>query len=174
MCDGAFASSPRLTGRGGGAKLPGMQTDRARADARLEAALDRAGVEDPRPFFRERLRLLKERNPRVYEEARRHFETEVLPRVAMEDSDPIAEWIEYGRRLGEWTAPGKTYAIDATGRARTYAPPLDPGHLVLHIPDDTHEPALILSMPRAPSLPQQATCDLLVRGRLARSGDRDR
>ncbi len=146
-----------------------MESLRARADARLEAALERAAVEDPRPYFRDRLRLLRERNPQTYEAARRHFEEEVLPRVASEDSDPIAEWFEYGLRLADWTAPGTVYAIDATGRARAYSPPLDPGSLVLHVPDDAREPALILSLPRSASAAQQATCDLLVRGRVAPS-----
>lgn len=154
-----------LTGRPVSTKLPRMESLRVRADARLEAALERDAVCDPRDFFRDRLRLLKERNPAAFDEARRYFAEEVLPRVAAEDSDPVREWFEYGRKLAELTAPGQLLEIDASGRARTSSGSLDRTLLVLHLPDDAREPALILNLPRGASPAQRATCDLLVWGR---------
>ena len=142
-----------------------MESLRARADARLEAALEQDAVCDPRDFFRDRLRLLKERSAAAFDEARRYFSEEVQPRVAADGSDPVLEWFDYGRKLAELTAPGQLMEIDETGRARSYAAPLDRTRLVLHLPDDPREPALILNLPRAASPAQRATCDLLVWGR---------
>jgi hypothetical protein len=145
------------------------QTQRQRADARLEEALERAALRDPRPFFRDRLRLLKDREPEAFEEARRYAEEALLPRVAAEGSDPVAEWFAYGERLAELGGPGRTVSVHPGGRARTFAPPLHPDHLVLHLPDDTRTPALMLLAPQHLSPAQQATYDLLVEGKLALS-----
>ncbi|HEX6938969.1 MAG TPA: hypothetical protein VF158_06115 [Longimicrobiales bacterium] len=144
-----------------------MDSIRDRAAARLEAALESDAVHDPRAFYRDRLRWLKERSPSAFEEARRYYEEELLPRVAVEDSDPVREWFEYGCKLAELTAPGRLMEIDGSGRARGFAPPLDRGMLVLHLPDDLREPALILNLPRRSTPAQRATCDLLVWGRTA-------
>lgn len=142
-----------------------MESVRDRADARLADALERDAVHDPREAYRERLRLLKERNPAAFDEARRYFEAVLLPRVAEEGSDPVLEWFDYGRKLAELTAPGRLAEIDASGRARPFALPLDRSRLVLHLPDDAREPPLILNLPRHPSPAQRATCDLLVWGK---------
>ncbi len=147
-----------------------MESTRDRADARLEAALEREAVHDPREFYRERLRLLRERNPSAFEEARRYYEDVLLPRVAAADSEPVREWFEYGRRLAELTAPGRLTEIDASGRARTFATPLDRELLVLHLPDEAGEPALVLNLPGRPSPAQRATCDLLVWGKTGPAG----
>lgn len=142
-----------------------MDDARERADARLAAALRESELEDPRDFYRERLKLLRERSPAAFQDALRYYEDELLPSVAAEDSDPVREWFAYGRRLAELTAPGRLVEIDASGRAHAHAPPLDRTRLVLHLPDDEREPAMILGLPRAASAAQRATCDLLVRGR---------
>jgi hypothetical protein len=145
------------------------QTQRQRADARLDGALERAALRDPRPFFRDRLRLLKERDPAAFEEARRYAEEVLLPRVAAEGSDPVAEWFAYGERLSELGGHGRIVSVHPGGRARTLAPPPHPDHLVLHLPDDARTPALVLLAPRHLSPAQQATYDLLVEGKLALS-----
>jgi len=136
--------------------------------ARLEEALAAAGVEDPRPFYRARLRDLRERDPAALTESVRYYEEVVLPRVADEASDPLAEWLAYGRRLAEMSEPGRLVEIDHEGRARPYdgrATPRD--RLILHLPDDPRIPAFVLRMPRDPSPAQRATFELLVLGKLA-------
>lgn len=138
---------------------------RSRADARLDQALERDALRDPRAFFRHALRRLRERSPGAFEEARRYYEEILLPRVAEETADPVDEWFEYGRRLAELGGPGRIVAIDDAGRAAACAPPLPRNRLVLHLPDDPAEPALVLNLPRALSAPQHATFDLLVAGR---------
>ncbi|MBI4409444.1 MAG: hypothetical protein HY561_07025, partial [Gemmatimonadetes bacterium] len=139
---------------------------RARADARLEEALMRLGVRDPRDFCRERLRALKERDAAGYERALRYFEETLVPRVAEEASDPLAEWIRYGRLLGELHGGvGRTVAVDASGRARPYGNGDSDDLLVLYLPDDPRAPALVLSAPTGLTPAQQATLDLLVYGK---------
>jgi hypothetical protein len=137
----------------------------ARAEARLKAALAGGTFQDPRDFYRERLRALKERDPGAFEQATRYYREVLLPRVADEANDPLAQWMEYGRLLGELGGPGRTVEIDRSGRARPYAPPVEPGHLVLYLPDDLASPVLVVALPCELSPAQQATYDLLVRGR---------
>lgn len=134
----------------------------ARADERLKAALEEAGVADPRDAYRARLRVLKERDASAFEEALRYYEDELVPRVADEDGDAVAEWVEYGRRLGELSGAGRTVVIDRSGRSRPYEAPPPPNRLVLHLPEDDAVPALALVVPRDPSPPQRATYELLV------------
>jgi len=143
------------------------QEIRERAMARLEQALTGAGVEDPRGFYRARLRDLRERDPGALAESVRYYEEVLLPRVADEGSDPLAEWLEYGRRLAELGEPGRLIEVDAGGRARPYdgrSTPRD--RLILHLPDDPRVPAFVLGMPRDPSPAQRATFELLVLGKL--------
>lgn len=140
---------------------------RRQADLRLDEALGRASVRDPRDSYRERLRLLREQEPLAFEEARRYYEETLVPRVAGQDSDPVLEWFEYGRFLAESTSAGKNariVVVDQSGRANDYTPPPPLDHLILHIPDDNRTPVLPLSTPRQLTPPQQATFDLLVLG----------
>jgi hypothetical protein len=142
-----------------------MTTDRERADARLEQALEQSGARDPREFYRERLRELKDRDPGGYGEAVRYFEETLIPRVAADGVDPLAAWTEYGRRLAELSAPGRTVSVDSTGRASPYAPPAPPDALVLHMPQVAGGRALLVGLPRTLSEAQRATYDWLVLGR---------
>lgn len=137
---------------------------RERADRRFERALQETGARDPRDFYREQLRTLRERDERAFRKALHHFEHELTPRVADEDSDPVAEWLEYGRLLATLMADGRTIQIDATGRSLDYAPPVPLDHLVLHLPTATRERALIVGLPPTLSPAQRATYDLLVAG----------
>jgi hypothetical protein len=137
------------------------------ADTRLDEALDRAALQDPRAFFRDQLRLLKDSDPAAFEEARRHYEEVLLGRVAAEDSDPVLEWFEYGKLLTELGGKGgRLVMVDRGGRATTFSPPLVMDQLVFHLPEDPHAPALALSMPRALSPAQEATASLLLEGRV--------
>ena len=136
---------------------------RARADARYEAALQAAGARDPRGFYRERLKALKESDPAAFSRALAYFEQTLIPAVARADSDPIAEWLEYGRMLASAAEPGRTVQIDATGQASDYARPVPPDALVLHLPDASTRPALVVGIPARLSPAQRAAHDLLVR-----------
>jgi hypothetical protein len=85
---------------------------------------------------------------------------------------PLDAWTEYGRRLAELTAPGRTVAIDATGRSRPYQPPNTSDDLVLHLPRASGGRALLVALPKDLSDAQRATYDWLVAGRLKmRDGD---
>ena len=136
------------------------------ADANFEAALAKSGGRDPREFYRERLRELKEANPAAYEEAVAFYTGELVPTVASGSTDPLAAWLDYGVRLCEWCAPGQPVEIDATGVRHPLSPPTPSDRLVLHIPNDKRTRALLVGLPAELSPAQRATFDLLVQGRL--------
>jgi hypothetical protein len=138
---------------------------RALADARLAQAVIAAGLADPRPPLRDRLRELKESHPAGFERALAHYEQVVLPALSGA-AEPLQVWADYARFLGELGSPGRLLAVDATGGATPYQAPA-PGTLVLYIPDDTASPVLVALAPASPSPAQQATIDLLVHRRLS-------
>jgi hypothetical protein len=127
-------------------------------------ALARTGSRDPREYYRERLRALRDRDEQAFQRAREHYEMRLLPAVAREDSDPLAEWLDYGRILAELTTPGRAVEIDPTGLAHPYSPPVPADRLVLHLPTSAREPALLIGLPPALSPAQRASFDLLVKG----------
>lgn len=137
---------------------------REQADRRFEEALKTAGARDPRDFYRGRLKELRERSPDAFRRATRYYEETLTPAVAAEGSDPLAEWLEYGRVLAELTTPGRPVQIDPAGRALPYAPPVPRDHLVLHLPQSASERALVVGLPQDLSPAQRATYDLLVSG----------
>jgi hypothetical protein len=137
----------------------------AEADRRLEEALATTGARDPREFYRERLRELKQANPDGYAEAVAFYRDELIPEVASGVGDPLVAWTEYGRRLAEALAPGRTVAVDATGRAHAYEPPAPLDHLILHLPGGRGGRALLVGLPAELTSAQRATYDVLVAGR---------
>lgn len=149
-----------------------MTDPSARADARLEAALQDADHADPRPLYRPALRYLRDRNPDAFQDALRYYEGELIPAVAGE-ADPLAAWLDYGRRLARALGTGRLVELDSTGRARPVGDPEDARGLVLHLPDDGSAPALALRRPRDPSKAQQAAFELLVQGRQTASAYAD-
>lgn len=137
---------------------------RARADERFAAALLEAGARDPRDFYRKQLVALKAADPAAYRRALSYFEDELIPAVARDDSRPLDEWAEYGRVLANLAAPGgRTVQIDAEGRASEYGRPVAADALVLHLPDRTNQPAIVVALPAALTPAQRANFDLLVR-----------
>jgi len=138
---------------------------RTRADNRFQEALDRTGARDPRDFYRQRLRELRERDADAYERAIRYFEDRLIPAVADQASDPLTEWLEYGRFLAGLVAPGRTVQVDAGGRARDFEAPVGSDRLVLHIPSSTRDAVMVVGLPPQLSPAQRATYDLLVAGR---------
>ncbi len=137
----------------------------ARADARLEEALAREGARDPREFYRDRLRDLKVVDPEGYAAAVAYYRDTLIPQVASGEGDPLAAWTEYGRRLAEAVSPGRTVAVDATGRAHAYRAPAPHDHLVLHLPEAKGSRALLVGLPAEISPAQRATYDVLVSGK---------
>jgi hypothetical protein len=135
------------------------------AAARLEEALAARGARDPREYYRERLRELKEQDPGAYEKAVAHYRDTLLPSIADGTAEPLAAWTEYGRRLADLLAPGRTVTLDEHGRARTYVPPAGPEDLVLHLPDGRRAPTLLVGLPGELSPAQRAAFDWLVQGR---------
>ncbi|HEU0013945.1 MAG TPA: hypothetical protein VFQ45_09695 [Longimicrobium sp.] len=136
---------------------------RARADERFQAALQASGARDPREFYREQLRALRAGDRQAYDRALEYYEERLIPAVAAEGSDPLGEWLEYGRVLASLSLPGRTVQIDASGVAADYARPVPPDALVLHLPEQPARAALPLGLPPRLSPAQRATYDLLVK-----------
>jgi len=131
------------------------------ANRRMEKALDRAGLADPRPALRDLLRELKAGDPGAFAEATARYEQVVVP-AAEEADDPLNAWLEYGSWLADRVVPGELVSIDASGRSRASAPTVSAGALYLHLPADRKRRALPLLVPRRPSSPQKETISLLV------------
>jgi hypothetical protein len=129
------------------------------ADERTDRAIGDAPFEDFREAYRERLRWLKDSQPQGFTRALSHYNDILVPNIAA-GADPLVEWMEYGRLLGNLSGAGKVMRIDETGRA---FPPDGQQGLILHLPDDTNVPALALAVPKHLSDAQKATLSLLVK-----------
>jgi hypothetical protein len=138
---------------------------RRQADQKFEEALERTGARDPREFYREALRELRVENPQGYDQAVRHFREVLVPAVAQGSSQPLEAWREYGRLIAELTAPGRTVALDDTGRSESYGSELPLDRLVLHMPEARGRQAILVSLPPHLSRAQKAAYDLLVAGK---------
>ena len=143
---------------------------KARAEAETDAAFAQSNFLDPRPGFRDRLRRLREEQPKAFSAALAYYEETLVPSLNGGE-DPISAWIAYGQQLGELSAPGKTFSIDPSGRARPYRGVTEANALILHLPNDTAVEALALAVPRSLSEAQKANYDLLIgRARGVESG----
>lgn len=142
-----------------------MSEDQAKeADQILAEAIEATGARDPRTFYRERLKELREANPAGYSGAVEYYRDTLIPTVARREQDPLDAWTEYGRRLAAALAPGETVSIDETGRSHAYDGP-GQGRLILHLPTDTAGRALVVALPPELSPAQRATYDILVAGK---------
>jgi hypothetical protein len=139
----------------------------AEADLRLEEALTDTGARDPREFYRECLRNLKQADRRAYEEAVEYYQEVLVPSLAR-GVDPLPAWTEYGRRLALLTAPGRTVMVDPAGVADPYVEPAPLDRLVLHLPEarGSANRALVVALPANLTRAQRAHYELLVSGRL--------
>lgn len=150
-----------------------MDTDpKKAADQRFEEALAKAGARDPRDYYRERLRDLKGANPDGYADAVGYYTDTLLPSIAEGKAEPLAAWREYGLLIARLTAPGRTVAVDAGGRARPYESPGESSDMVLHLCEgrEARGRVLLVGLPPEPSSAQTATYDWLVGGRRALRG----
>jgi hypothetical protein len=131
------------------------------ADERTDQAIGSAPFEDFREAYRERLRWLKDGQPQGFTRALSHYNDILVPNIAA-GADPLIEWMEYGRLLGNLSGAGKVMRIDETGRAFPAVEATE--GLILHLPEDTNVPALALAVPKALSDAQKATLSLLIKG----------
>ncbi len=136
-----------------------------RADGILREALETSGARDPREFYRDRLKELREANPEGYRAAVAYCRETLIPAVASREHDPLNAWTEYGRRLTEALAPGRTVSIDESGRSQAYSGGSPRGRLVLHLPEGKAYRALLVALPTELSPAQRATYDVLVSGK---------
>lgn len=136
---------------------------KARAESITAHALADGNYEDFREPYRERLRWLKETNAHAFTEALAHY-GRLVDNIA-KGNDPLREWLDYGKQLGELSGRGTVYSVDESGLATEGASAM--GALLLHLPNDQNIPALPLAIPRSLSDHQRATLDLLVRRKLA-------
>lgn len=141
----------------------------AAADRALEAVLEATGARDPREFYRERLRDLKQADSAAYGTAVSYYRETLLPEVASGESAPLDAWTEYGRRLAAALAPGRTVSIDGSGLAHEYRG-AEPDRLVLHLPDDPGDRALLVGLPPTLTEAQRATYRVLVEGKQRAAG----
>ncbi len=130
------------------------------ADSRFAEALERTGTRDPRDYFRERLRALRDDDRAAYDEAARFYRERVVDAIASGE-DPIRAWRAYGLHLAERAAPGQIVQIDREGRSTPYTPDAPWDALIIHLPDAVRTPAMIIGMPAGLSPAQRATCDIL-------------
>ncbi|MDZ7780885.1 MAG: hypothetical protein U5R14_13270 [Gemmatimonadota bacterium] len=135
----------------------------AEAERKLEQALEASGARDPREFYRERLRELKQSDATAYEHAVAYYRDTLLPAIANGDQDPLDAWTEYGRTLAVALAPGRTVRIDTTGKAHPYERP-NRADLVLQIPEGKGR-AVLIALPPQPTRAQRAAYDVLVAGK---------
>ena len=147
--------------------MPDAEADRtaAEADRRLEEALQARGARDPREFYRERLRALKQSDPTAYQEAVAYYRDRLIPEVASGEKDPLEAWTEYGCFLARAVAPGRTVAVDVTGRRLVGVRPAGRDALLLHLPDEKGARALLVGLPPELSPAQRATYEVMVRGK---------
>jgi len=134
------------------------------ADARLEQALEETGARDPREFYREQLKALREADPEAYQTAVTYYRDILIPSIAAGTAEPLPAWTAYGLRLAELAHEGRTVAIDATGRSKAFEE-FEPESLVLHLPEEKRARALLVQLPPKPSKAQRASYSWLVAGR---------
>lgn len=144
---------------------PDFDDQQRRAEVRLEEAITAAGARDPREFYRARLKQLREQSIEAYHKAVEHYRGVLVPSIADDEAEPLAAWTEYGRQLALLSAEGRTLTLDTSGLARPYEAPADRDALVLHLPDDRRQKALVVGLPIELSPAQRAAYDWLVAGR---------
>lgn len=142
-----------------------FETLRDRADVRLDEAIEASGARDPREFYRVQLRELREHDEAAYQAAVAYYRDTLLVSIARDGTEPLAAWTEYGRRLAVLAGPGRTVALDPTGRSIEYQPPAPLDHLILHLPDDRRQKARLVGLPPELSAAQRAAYGWLVQGR---------
>ena len=138
-----------------------------KAEQLLLTALETTGARDPREFYRDQLRQLRELSPEKYEDAATYYKGTLIPSIATGEMEPLPAWTKYGRLLALALAPGETVQIDETGRASSYVEDssFDLSSMILHLPTDMSSKATVVTLPPALSEAQKATYQVLVAGK---------
>lgn len=147
-----------------------MSETKEQIERRTDEAFARSPWRDPRTDYRALLRLLRDQDAARFETAVAEYEARVVARVEDPAVDPVAAWLDYGRRLAELAGQGHTVRVDVDGRAAPADAELTGPALVLHMPSDESAPAIVVAIPRDPSPAQRATAALLADRRTALPG----
>ena len=131
---------------------------------RTEEALEKAGLADMRPAYRNLLRVLKDRDPVAFAEATARYD-EVLVVAINAGEDPVAAWIDYGTWVAARLAPGRLVQLDSSGLATDVvgAPGPDSSLVLLYLPEAEKLAAVPIARPNEPSPAQRSALQLLVR-----------
>lgn len=135
-------------------------------EERYSAALEERGLEDVRPFYRELLVRLRNRDEDAYEEGVRRYREEVESALE-EGGDPLGPWLRYGAWVAARLTDGEIAAVGPEGAASTVEAgagdlaDVAPGTLLLYLPDDDGEPGFPLAVPAEPTVHQEATREIL-------------
>ena len=127
--------------------------------ATYESALARHGLEDVQPLYRRLLARLRTRDAVAYEEAVERYRAEVEARVESAE-DPVAVWVSYGCWLAPKLGRGTLKSVSREGRADDVREPVL-GPMLMHVPEDERESAVLLAMPSDASPAQRETATLL-------------
>lgn len=143
-----------------------MSETKEAIERRTDDAFAASAWQDPRAEYRALLRRIRERDTAAFDDAVRLYETRVVAALADDAVDPVAAWLDYGRRLAQLAGGGRAVTVDEQGRAgelRSDAPIIAPT-LLLQLPADESAAAFVVAVPREPSPAQLATMALLAAG----------
>ena len=141
------------------------------ADRRFAEQRAATGARDPREFYRGLLRDLREADEAAYREMVARYEVQIVEAVGRGEADPLEAWLAFGLELAAAAAgPGRSVAVDATGRATPLEGRPRWDQMVLYLPDGRGR-AVPVSLPPELSDAQRAALDLLVKGKVRTSTD---
>ena len=124
-----------------------------------ESALTEHGLEDVQPRYRRLLVDLKGADADAYERAVERYRSDV--ESVLDDASVLDAWVAYGAWLAHELAPGKLVWIDENGRARPVEGTVPLGTLLMQIPSEARQKAVVVTLPREPSDAQRETAALL-------------
>ena len=138
-----------------------MSESKEALERRTDEAFAGSAWADPRAAYRSLLRRLRENDAGLFESALAEYEARVVSRLQDPTTDPVACWLDYGRRLAALAAGGRCVRVDAEGRSAADDGDATEPVLLLQLPADEGASAIIVAQPREPSPAQRATVALL-------------
>ena len=142
-----------------------MSETKEQIEQRTDAAFEQSPWRDPRADYRMLLRRLRERDTAAFESAVAEYDARVIGPLSDPTVDPVAAWLEYGRKLADIAGGGRLVRIDREGRSETGAESGAEPMLLLHLPADETAAAIVVAEPREPSPAQRAAKLLLAESR---------
>ncbi|MDX1393187.1 MAG: hypothetical protein R3195_02305 [Gemmatimonadota bacterium] len=124
-----------------------------------ETALARHGLEDVQPLYRQLLLRLKKSDASAYDEAVERYRSDVEACVGSAE-DPVEVWVAYGAWLAPKVSRGALKRVNREGRADEVEGPVL-GPMLIHVPEDARERAILIAMPSDASPAQRETAALL-------------